>query len=714
MLWKHANGMKGWLMVLTVFSLPPSALAAVYINEVMYDPYGSDTGREWIELYSNGSCENVSQWRLLEAGTNHLLTLVQGNSTLCTNQYAVIADNPANFLAEYAFFNGTLFDSTFSLLNSNESLALKNSSLVVVDNLTYFSSWGASDNGMSLEFMSGSWIESIAYGGTPGLPNGLNISLVNLSTSSGAGLNLTVVMSSPLYIGFTYDSLFKITNLAYPAITGINATIYYNITNSTTVIKQDAFNLTGINSYKTANTGEYTPNETGNFTICGRIINSTMQDNVTVDDSDCKLVEVLDPSTIPCNVSITVYSNQTIYNLGNTIKFYNLLNNDSYPYIIEYWAEDLFGTIVKNKINTTNQNQKTWTPNFDEEDRAYLIKTRIAWLACNDSNTTDNSDELLVALRGQIIQPVTVSSIAIEEVDNQTQFGDVSYAKVRIYKGDTSAYAITAEISQGSSSVSEETKFYAYTKYTNYSVKLPILTDDNCDGKLPDGSYTITVSGLGKSDSSQIRLYGSADYCGASSSSSSTSGSSNSSKSKFTYKLTSYPEKITSGKEFTSKVEIESDDKDHELEIYSYVYRGSKSYSGERDANRQKVLLDADSSVVVELKNTAYVSEEGNYSFKVKIRKDDLKTEKEITVPLYVDVDEKLVKEAKQEVELKAAKEKEAKDEKPADWYFNRVDEPVTVFLSPSYKAKRATIYSLLGLFVLLNIAIIVIKKNII
>jgi thiamine phosphate synthase YjbQ (UPF0047 family) len=41
------------------------ATAAVTINEIMYDPDGSDTNREWVELYNDGgSSVDLSAWEI--------------------------------------------------------------------------------------------------------------------------------------------------------------------------------------------------------------------------------------------------------------------------------------------------------------------------------------------------------------------------------------------------------------------------------------------------------------------------------------------------------------------------------------------------------------------------------------------------------------------------------------------------------------------------
>ncbi|MBU1004577.1 MAG: PKD domain-containing protein, partial [Nanoarchaeota archaeon] len=155
--------------------------ADVFINEVMYNPTGTDTGHEWIEIYNNGSDSfNISAWKLYEGSTNHGLTLVQGTDNLSAESYAIIASDDAIFIADYPAFAGNLFDSAFSsgLSNSGEELTIKNSSLDIMDSIVYSNSWGDNE-GYSLELinpsldnnLSGSWRNSLILNGTPGQQN---------------------------------------------------------------------------------------------------------------------------------------------------------------------------------------------------------------------------------------------------------------------------------------------------------------------------------------------------------------------------------------------------------------------------------------------------------------------------------------------------------------------------------------------------------------
>ena len=50
--------------------MPHSAYASVIISEIMYDPQGTDTDHEWVELYNSGSdaVEITKDWRFVVGG----------------------------------------------------------------------------------------------------------------------------------------------------------------------------------------------------------------------------------------------------------------------------------------------------------------------------------------------------------------------------------------------------------------------------------------------------------------------------------------------------------------------------------------------------------------------------------------------------------------------------------------------------------------------
>ena len=223
------------------------------------------------------------------------------------------------------------------------------------------------------------------------------------------------------------------------------------------------------------------------------------------------------------------------------------------------------------------------------------------------------------------------SYVKIEKIldlgsDKKAKFGQTVRVKVDIYKGDTTKNVVKLYAED----ISKQTKTNLYTKYTNYILTLPIQIFPNCNNEFNDGKYYIYIEGFGYKDKKSVQvediLRGVCDT---------TQVDLAKSNKKFEYSLLSYPETIYIGNEFTTNVEIKSDDKDHELEVWSYVYRGAKSYSGEKEENKQKISLSDDSSIVIDLKNIVD-AKPGDYKLKVKIRKDNQKTLKELTADVKV------------------------------------------------------------------------------
>lgn len=154
----------GLLILATLF--PAFAHAAVNITEIMYDLSGADTGREWIEITNTGdSAVDVNGYKFFEANVNHTLTLIAGDGILQSGGSAVIADDSVKFKIDWPSYSGILFDSSFSLSNVGESIALKDSALVLLDSVSYDPSLGAAGDGATLQW-NGSVFTSAAP--TPG------------------------------------------------------------------------------------------------------------------------------------------------------------------------------------------------------------------------------------------------------------------------------------------------------------------------------------------------------------------------------------------------------------------------------------------------------------------------------------------------------------------------------------------------------------------
>ena len=96
---------------LTLLLLLASTLSAnIVINELMYDPNGTDTGYEWLELYNNGLSDiDLEGARLLKAGSAYEEVFVFPRFILRAGRYLLLGETNvpnAQFTASLAFQNG--------------------------------------------------------------------------------------------------------------------------------------------------------------------------------------------------------------------------------------------------------------------------------------------------------------------------------------------------------------------------------------------------------------------------------------------------------------------------------------------------------------------------------------------------------------------------------------------------------------------------------
>lgn len=343
------------------------ALADMLINEIMYDAIGSDDDHEWIEIFNNGtSAVDLTGWKFFEDGTNHNLYLKQGNSTIQTNGYAIIAENWTMFLMDYSY-NGTLFDSSFSLSNSGESLVLKNSSSNVIENITYSSNYGGSGNGYSIGKISNNFTEMIPSPGSANSVNSqnlcdwkieilLNKSIFENKTDFNWGLKISKVFGNAanITISRVIENEFGSTAYSYDILT-------HSIDNQETL--------------------SYSPNlDSGAYLIKVNIGITSCNDTLTTNNYDSKLIAIKHEA----NKNESYVKILNVYDLGSddkakfgqTIRVkINAYKANSAKTSIELWLENNDEKISKiTKINVYDEyNNYTLTlpvqikPNCDNE-----------------------------------------------------------------------------------------------------------------------------------------------------------------------------------------------------------------------------------------------------------------------------------------------------------------------------------------------------------
>lgn len=688
------------VLVLIIIVLP-HALASILINEIMYNPSGTDSKHEWIEIYNNESNSilsnlstaiNLSGYKLFENNVKHSLTLINGSYELV--DFAIIADDALTFLKDYPDFNGTLLDSAFSLSNTAETIAILDSSDNVIDNITYNDSLGADNNGRTLvrvnsstllnasNSFSNAFVEGTVTKGTPGKQN---IGIQEIINPFQQDISLEAYIPDTVNINIEQTKLFRIVNKNSAAGKVYNISVKYNISKIDQVgqveqlIKDDSFTKDEVLHYSSSNTGSFIPTTMGNYLLCGILINASITDTNQANNIICKNFTVIDTSNIPCNISINISAEKTLYQNEEKIKYDIVLNDETYPFVIQYSVFDMFGDEIKKSQNTTNTNTKAFTPDIDEADRILLIKAELASLACFDNNLFDNKAEMIVLVNGTLITAEkskkkgssNESNITIIDVSpDKIKFGQLIKAKLSIYKGNTAKTAVSAYVvdnDKDNTKISRITSsLNLHDKNTFYELTVSILLKDNCDDDFDDGSYKLIVEGLGLTAKKDINVAGiTGKICDNSVSKLKLNEDGNledvedqpnvissSSRKKVEYKLIDYPTTAVSGEKITSNVKIiNNDDVAHDFTVYSYVAAGRKSVSGKIKANLRNVTINARDSKelkFVNLVNDAVAA--GEYKLRFNFKKDKVKAVNSIVEKIVItEKDEDILKEAEEE-----------------------------------------------------------------
>lgn len=508
---------------LSFILLATHSVLGVNVNEVMYNPSGSDNNQEFVEILGTA---NLSDYTIGDLASNDSLELVKfipGNLSLIVEEDF----NHTNITCSVYSVGATIGNN----LNNGEDAVFLYFEDELVDFMGYDGSL-ANNNGYSLELINGSWQESCELGGSPGRNNCIKINesinetvdeTTNQTTNQtqdnqkpdnfsqenkSAGLKLEIIIPEMLFLGSVYDSLFKITNLNHTP--GTEAFIFvivkYNVTKNNSLVKEDFFNKT-INYYSSSNTGRLLFEETGNYTLCGVIVNTSI--------SICRELSVVNPKSIPCFIEPNISTDKEFYLDKEKVKIKNIINNKSFPFIIEYWVEDLFGEEVKKRYNTSNTNQKTWTPNIMEKDRVFLVKNRVAFVACNNSNPQLENEKMIIVMKekaGVEANEASESSINIGRVylpiSKVLSFGSNFRVKLSIHKGETAKSVINVFVEKDDKKVSEETKVYLNKKNSDYNLTIRVFLKPNCDNKLENGKHLLVVEGLGERADEDVYIEG--------------------------------------------------------------------------------------------------------------------------------------------------------------------------------------------------------------
>ena len=349
---------------------------AVRINEIMYNPQGDDNNREYIELYSD-EIINLSGYILSDGDSND--TLKQARTS--ESRYSIIVEDEYNFsdlnqTDVSVYFIGV---SIGNGLSEDDVITVYDKNKQILDSVQINKSLGNGNN-KSMSFYNTFWTELEP---TPGYENKKEeIIVINNSQSNQSEINNTFENNTQINDNQTEPQ--------------INQTIETNNTINTNQTESEINQTTVNNTESNLNQTIVNQTTTVNLTAANQTINYNNSDNTN--NTNKNITQIINLSDNSCDISIDISTDKDTYENHEKISFYNKLNYDKISYIIEYWAEDSDGDTIKNKVQTTNQNKKSYTPK-KSIDGKITIKAIVRNLSCKDINPANNQFNKTISIK---------------------------------------------------------------------------------------------------------------------------------------------------------------------------------------------------------------------------------------------------------------------------------------------------------------------------
>jgi len=648
------------LAIFSAESYAQEEAVEITITEIMYDPVNSSE-KEYVEVFT-GDYNNLSGYLIADetarSGKKGNLTELHAHAS----GYALIVENGSTLTGVQASFYSVA--KIGRGLNNDDGdtvfLFFPNGTLLTALNYTNLS---AAKQGNSLQLINGTWK---AAPPTPGLPNQAPTSgepAPPEDVPAAENIILSPYLTSQIYLNVSYDDLFRIEIAPKACNETDYVTVAYAIREETGKLLKNATFTKAVGCSTRSNTGSFIPLAPGNVMIWGTIVESTILEDNPTDNTINFSVSIVDPATLPCDVGFSITMNETLfYAEGEKIYFIPKPTNTTFPFRIDYWIEDLFGKIVKAKVTTTNTNQKSWTAQSPEQDRVYFLKAQL-YPMCQDTNASDNTAEkMLIVLQDSLALTSDASaekpsSITITEITPaEPRFGDLLQVKLDITKGTTSKYAVTLWAESKGRKISAETKIHLREEDTEYALLLPVQLFPKCTEGPQDA--TLVVEGLDIHAEKHFTVdEEDGTFCSAEDSANNDATgqqeTSADSSTDFSFSVLGLPASPAAGELLPVSVFLQGDAEPHDYEVWSYLYRGSKCYSCREGTIPREELLQAGILEPFEEKTLVFQLPvdkgmgDGDYNLKVKLRKDNQKTLKELTETISIEAAQTGEKEEK-------------------------------------------------------------------
>lgn len=188
-------GFKKYFLVLLFIFANTTFAYDLLISEIMYNPEGNDSEREWIEIFNNSQkiftiFGGKRGWRIND-GTNHLFEDI--NLSLNPGEILLIVQNKNKFLSEYPDYKGKIIEApNMSLKNEEGMIIIYDENKNLVTQVSYSKRCGGYNNNRTIIFYQGNCYESKNLKGNPGIyPDELIVSQESKNETTNINLVLT-------------------------------------------------------------------------------------------------------------------------------------------------------------------------------------------------------------------------------------------------------------------------------------------------------------------------------------------------------------------------------------------------------------------------------------------------------------------------------------------------------------------------------------------
>ncbi|HLC58871.1 MAG TPA: hypothetical protein VJI68_03335 [Candidatus Nanoarchaeia archaeon] len=205
---------------------------------------------------------------------------------------------------------------------------------------------------------------------------------------------------------------------------------------------------------------------------CSCINNETIKEEIELPENSC-------------NIQLNLTTDKEYYKNGEKITINNILNNKSIDFDIEYWIENLNGSIIKNKTITKNTLAKQYTPKLDNNS-TLVIKNNLTTLNCiNINNNTYNELKVFIEVEKEPNSNLTLKEIIPR--NKKLKLGENLTINLKVYTGNISNYTITTEIENITNKTELILNKYNYTDLT-------ILNKINENCNIIPNNYTLIIN----------------------------------------------------------------------------------------------------------------------------------------------------------------------------------------------------------------------------